>query len=179
MCKVAQVLEGVPVGETDGVCVCDIPLFKYARLTSCDVERSFSQYKSLFRDNRQAFVMENLLFTAILGEILTTPLLDSSTLLVARIQKARSNECITKNIFRKCDGGDNDAADDNYNADDEDNDDAYDHEDDNAAYEEEEEEIKIKENNIMLLLLMMMTMMTEEIYYNILRDHFRTNEAFV
>ncbi|KAJ4434273.1 hypothetical protein ANN_22825 [Periplaneta americana] len=63
MCKVAQVLEGVPVGEIDGVCVCDIPLFKYARLTSCDVERSFSQYKSLFRDNRHAFVMENLEMT--------------------------------------------------------------------------------------------------------------------
>ncbi|KAJ4446893.1 hypothetical protein ANN_13594 [Periplaneta americana] len=60
MCKVAQVFEGVPVGEIDGVCVCDIPLFKYACLTSCDVERSFSQYKSLFRDNRHAFVMENL-----------------------------------------------------------------------------------------------------------------------
>ncbi|KAJ4425772.1 hypothetical protein ANN_27395 [Periplaneta americana] len=63
MCKVAQVLEDVPVGEIDGVCVCDIPLFKYARLTSCDVERSFSQYKSLFRDNRHAFVMENLEMT--------------------------------------------------------------------------------------------------------------------
>ncbi|KAJ4450390.1 hypothetical protein ANN_01814 [Periplaneta americana] len=59
----AQVSEGVPVGEIDGVCVCDIPLFKYARLTSCDVERSFSQYKSLFRDNRHAFVMENLEMT--------------------------------------------------------------------------------------------------------------------
>ncbi|KAJ4450654.1 hypothetical protein ANN_02083 [Periplaneta americana] len=63
MCKVAQVLEGVPVGEIDSVCVCDIPLFKYARLTSCDVETSFSQYKSLFRDNRHAFVMENLEMT--------------------------------------------------------------------------------------------------------------------
>ncbi|KAJ4451100.1 hypothetical protein ANN_02539 [Periplaneta americana] len=48
------------VDEIDGVCVCDIPLLKYARLTSCDVERSFSQYKSLFGDNRHAFVMENL-----------------------------------------------------------------------------------------------------------------------
>nr|KAJ4449996.1 hypothetical protein ANN_01403 [Periplaneta americana] len=63
MCKAAQVLEGVPVGEFDGVCVCDIPLFKYARLTSCDVEGSFSQYKSLFRDNRHTFVMENLEMT--------------------------------------------------------------------------------------------------------------------
>ncbi|KAJ4445390.1 hypothetical protein ANN_07195 [Periplaneta americana] len=60
MCKVAQVLEDVPVGKIDSVCVFDIPLFKYARLTSCDVERSFSQYKSLFRDNRHAFVIENL-----------------------------------------------------------------------------------------------------------------------
>ncbi|KAJ4429380.1 hypothetical protein ANN_21537 [Periplaneta americana] len=57
MCKVAQVLEGVPVDEIY------IPLFKYARLTSCDVERSFSQYKSLFRYNRHAFVMENLEMT--------------------------------------------------------------------------------------------------------------------
>ncbi|KAJ4437466.1 hypothetical protein ANN_17610 [Periplaneta americana] len=65
MCKIAQVLEGVPVGEIDGVCVCDIPLFKYARLTSCDVERSFSQYKSLFRDNRHAFVMDNLEMTLV------------------------------------------------------------------------------------------------------------------
>ncbi|KAJ4451473.1 hypothetical protein ANN_02936 [Periplaneta americana] len=63
MCKVAQVLEGVPVGEIDSVYVCDIPLFKYARLTSCVVERSFSQYKSLFRDNRHAFMMENLEMT--------------------------------------------------------------------------------------------------------------------
>ncbi|KAJ4431856.1 hypothetical protein ANN_20462 [Periplaneta americana] len=63
MCKVAQVLEAVPVGEIDGVGVCDIPLFKYARLTSCDVERSFSQYKSSLRDNRHAFVMENLEMT--------------------------------------------------------------------------------------------------------------------
>ncbi|KAJ4448583.1 hypothetical protein ANN_10602 [Periplaneta americana] len=51
MCKVAQVLEGVPVGEIDGVCVCDIPLFKYARLTSCDVERSFSQTISLISNS--------------------------------------------------------------------------------------------------------------------------------
>ncbi|KAJ4432877.1 hypothetical protein ANN_21516 [Periplaneta americana] len=50
-------------GEIDGVCVCDITLFKYARLTSYGVERSFSQYKSLFRDSRHAFVMENLEMT--------------------------------------------------------------------------------------------------------------------
>ncbi|KAJ4435620.1 hypothetical protein ANN_18236 [Periplaneta americana] len=62
MCKVDQVLEDVSIGEIDGVCVYDIPLFKYARLTSCDVERSFAQYKS-FRDNRHAFVMENLEMT--------------------------------------------------------------------------------------------------------------------
>ncbi|KAJ4428093.1 hypothetical protein ANN_24107 [Periplaneta americana] len=63
MCKVAQVLEYVPIGEMDCVCVREIPLFKYARLTSCNVERSFSQYKSLFGDNRDAFVMENLEMT--------------------------------------------------------------------------------------------------------------------
>ncbi|KAJ4439564.1 hypothetical protein ANN_07691 [Periplaneta americana] len=46
--------------EIDGVCGCDISLFKYAHLSSCDVERP---YKSLFRDNRHAFVMENLEMT--------------------------------------------------------------------------------------------------------------------
>lgn len=61
MCKVAKVLEGQEdIGEIENLCVSDIPLLKYARLSSCDVERSFSRYRALFRDNRHRFVMENL-----------------------------------------------------------------------------------------------------------------------
>ena len=59
LCKIAQILEGQNISELENVSA-DIPLFKYARLTSCDVERSFSQYKVLFCDNRQRFVMRNL-----------------------------------------------------------------------------------------------------------------------
>lgn len=38
----------------------DIPLFEFAPTTSCDVERSFSQYKIMLTDNRQGFMFENL-----------------------------------------------------------------------------------------------------------------------
>jgi len=37
-----------------------ISLLKYAPTTSCDVERSFSQYKAILRSNRRAFIFENL-----------------------------------------------------------------------------------------------------------------------
>jgi len=32
----------------------------YAPITSCDVQRSFSKYKSILRSNRRLFVFENL-----------------------------------------------------------------------------------------------------------------------
>lgn len=38
----------------------EVVAFKFAPTTSCDVERSFSRYKSLLRDNRQSFTFENL-----------------------------------------------------------------------------------------------------------------------
>lgn len=38
----------------------DISKFKYAPITSCDVERSFSQYKALFRDNRKSLTFDHL-----------------------------------------------------------------------------------------------------------------------
>ena len=63
MCEISTVLEGIHVGEIDGVSVRDIPFFNYARLTSCDVERSFSQCTAFFRDNRHAFVMDKLEMT--------------------------------------------------------------------------------------------------------------------
>lgn len=33
---------------------------QYAPLVSCDVERTFSSYKSIYRDNRKSFLFENL-----------------------------------------------------------------------------------------------------------------------
>jgi hypothetical protein len=32
----------------------------YAPIVTCDVERSFSRFKSIFRDNRRSFLAENL-----------------------------------------------------------------------------------------------------------------------
>jgi hypothetical protein len=37
-----------------------ISLFKYLPNTSCDVERSFSQYKAVLRSNRRSLIFENL-----------------------------------------------------------------------------------------------------------------------
>ena len=34
--------------------------YRYAPACTCDVERSFSRYKSVLRDNRQRFTFENL-----------------------------------------------------------------------------------------------------------------------
>lgn len=42
----------------DQKCIC--PIFNYAPLTSCDVERSFSTYKSILADNRRSFKFDNL-----------------------------------------------------------------------------------------------------------------------
>ena len=38
----------------------EIESLKFCPLVSCDVERSFSQYKSILRDNRKRFTPENL-----------------------------------------------------------------------------------------------------------------------
>jgi hypothetical protein len=43
----------------------DLPLFKYAPVTSCDVERSFSSYKTILRDNRRRFSFETLKCTSL------------------------------------------------------------------------------------------------------------------
>ncbi|KAF7633441.1 hypothetical protein Mgra_00007128 [Meloidogyne graminicola] len=37
-----------------------IPFYKFAPLTSSDVERSFSIYKSVLSDNRMSFTLDNL-----------------------------------------------------------------------------------------------------------------------
>lgn len=48
--------EDIDINLTPG----KIASFKYAPITSCDVERSFSQYKSILRSNRRSFIFENL-----------------------------------------------------------------------------------------------------------------------
>jgi hypothetical protein len=37
----------------------DFTFFKYAQITSCEVERSFSHYKTMLSDNRRSFLFEN------------------------------------------------------------------------------------------------------------------------
>jgi len=43
----------------------DITYFKYAHITSVEVERSFSIYKTLLSDNRRSFLFENIKKTLI------------------------------------------------------------------------------------------------------------------
>ncbi|KAJ4445686.1 hypothetical protein ANN_12371 [Periplaneta americana] len=38
----------------------DFPFFKYAPITSCDVERTFSQYKNCLSDHRRRFTLQSL-----------------------------------------------------------------------------------------------------------------------
>jgi hypothetical protein len=52
--------EGVLDPNEEDFSLSDIANFKYAPVTSCDVERSFSQYKTVLACNRQSFVFENL-----------------------------------------------------------------------------------------------------------------------
>ena len=47
-------------GENEELSVENLSSFKYAPIVSCDVERSFSKYKSMLRDNRKNFQFENL-----------------------------------------------------------------------------------------------------------------------
>jgi hypothetical protein len=66
MCDISYVLEGedqVDFEDLEDLSVSDIECYKYARLVSCDAERTFSQNKSFFRDNRHRFTMNNLKMT--------------------------------------------------------------------------------------------------------------------
>lgn len=51
-----QSMEGLPEDLTSD----DQTYFKYAPITTTDVEKSFSLYKSLLCDNRRSFDFENL-----------------------------------------------------------------------------------------------------------------------
>jgi len=56
--EVAKILAGEP---SDLVMAPDmIAALKYAPMTSCDVERTFSVYKNIFTDRRCSFTEENL-----------------------------------------------------------------------------------------------------------------------
>jgi hypothetical protein len=66
MCDISCVLGGedqVDFEDLKDLSVGDIERYKYARLVSCDVEGTFSQYKSFFRDNGHRFMMHNLKLT--------------------------------------------------------------------------------------------------------------------
>lgn len=62
LCKIGDILsgklatfhEGEPEFNSN-----DLTYFKYAPITSCDVERSFLQYKSMLSENSRSFLFEN------------------------------------------------------------------------------------------------------------------------
>ncbi|KAL4085052.1 hypothetical protein QTP88_027890 [Uroleucon formosanum] len=61
MSTIGNILNGNNVDEdfpnlTPG----EVTKFRYAKITSCDVERSFSKYKNILRSNRRSFIFENL-----------------------------------------------------------------------------------------------------------------------
>lgn len=63
LCKVADIICGkeaqLDQNEPE-LSANDLTFFKYAPVTSCDVERSFSKYKALLTDNRRSFMFDNL-----------------------------------------------------------------------------------------------------------------------
>jgi hypothetical protein len=62
--KIRSIINGEYKEEEEDVNINLIPgqlaSFKYAPITSYDVERSFSQYKFILHSNRRSFVFENL-----------------------------------------------------------------------------------------------------------------------
>lgn len=64
--KLNKILQGSAISSPDlrdlksKYAAAEIAAFQYAPLSSADVERVFSQYKNIFRDNRHGFSFENL-----------------------------------------------------------------------------------------------------------------------
>lgn len=58
--KISKILSGNQNVMSSNIAISDVPFFKYAPITSCDVERSFSAYKQILTDNRRSFTPENL-----------------------------------------------------------------------------------------------------------------------
>jgi hypothetical protein len=60
--KIDGIINGevIECDEDEKLPVEDLSSLKYAPIVSCDVERSFSNYKSMLQDNRRSFQFENL-----------------------------------------------------------------------------------------------------------------------
>lgn len=66
LCKISDILSGENYsmdGIEEDLTANELPHFKYAPITSVDVERSFSRYKNLLADNRRSFTFDNLRMT--------------------------------------------------------------------------------------------------------------------
>jgi hypothetical protein len=66
MCEISCVLEGEDLVNSEDLkdlSVSDIVCYKHAKLVSCELEHTFSQYKLLFHDNRHRFMIQNLKMT--------------------------------------------------------------------------------------------------------------------
>ena len=62
MCKISDILSGkqATFEEDDPeLSSNDFTFFKYTPITSCDVERSFSHYKTMLSDNWRSFLFEH------------------------------------------------------------------------------------------------------------------------
>jgi hypothetical protein len=61
ICKTAHIFSGKPATFEDDAELSpnNLTFFKYAPVTSCDLERSLSKYKTIFSDNRRSFKFEN------------------------------------------------------------------------------------------------------------------------
>jgi hypothetical protein len=65
-CDISRVLQGedqVDFEDLKDLSVSNIECYKYARLVSCDMEHTFSQYQSFFHDKRHRFTMHSLKMT--------------------------------------------------------------------------------------------------------------------
>lgn len=62
--NISAILDGENTTSRDGIpedlTLNDMVHFKYAPVTSVDVERSFSSYKNILSDRRRSFLFENL-----------------------------------------------------------------------------------------------------------------------
>jgi hypothetical protein len=62
ICKISDILSGKQATFEEDypeLSSNDFRFFKYSPITSCDVERSFSRYKTMLSDNRRSFLFEN------------------------------------------------------------------------------------------------------------------------
>ncbi|XP_018494963.1 uncharacterized protein LOC108864235 [Galendromus occidentalis] len=60
LCRIRDVMRGEVVDDLANIPVEDLLVLKFAPIVSCEVERTFSRYKNIFRDNRHRFLFENL-----------------------------------------------------------------------------------------------------------------------